>query len=85
VSAGATTPARFAKPFCSPVHFPVACEPASVWENANGPARAVPQPIPTATKHNRYHWEVAIAQPESAIAAIVCPIAIADLRTRVGV
>jgi hypothetical protein len=45
-------PERFANPFCNPVHFPVACDPASVCENANGPARAVPQPIPTATKHN---------------------------------
>jgi len=54
VRAGAITPAKFAKPFCNPVHRPAACGPASVWVNAKIPELAIPDPNPAAMSHDRY-------------------------------
>src|SRR5438034_1068 len=54
VRAGATTPAKFAKPFCRPAHRPAACGPARVCVNAKIPEPAIPQPTPAAISHGRY-------------------------------
>ncbi len=65
--------------------FPVACGPARLCAKVRGPARAAPDARPSGTSHNRYHRELASTQPTGAIPAIVCPVTISALRTRVGV
>src|SRR5438132_5282826 len=73
VRAGATTPAKFAKPFCRPAHRPAACGPARVCVNAKIPEPTIPQPTPAAISHGSYIRGPA-AKPTIATHAMAYPI-----------
>src|ERR1700676_1976214 len=85
VRAGPTTPAKLEKPFCAPYHLPTACGPASVWQNVKMPGDVIPQPMPAAISQGTYVCGPATAEPMIATAAVENPIAMANLRTKVGV
>src|SRR3954469_18360976 len=85
VSAGPEIPAKLAKPFCQPYHFPTRSDPGSVWGKVYRPGPVMPQPKPAASNHGMYEFAPASAQPMRPLAAMINPTTIADFRTRVGV
>src|ERR1035441_435069 len=85
VSAGAATPARLPKPFCTAVHLPAAGGPASVWISAQWLELHIPKKMHARNSRAMDRFLLSTIATGRMTVDNVRPPTVHVLRTRVGV